>query len=120
MILQITRIRRSSSSILRVYLVAVAVLDPEPQSFILVPVLWPLTQKVGIDPVHFGIITVMGLAIGLITPPVGASLFISCGIARVNLLEGSKAVLPFVVALAALAVLVIFVPAIATWLPSRM
>lgn len=52
------------------------------------PVLCPLTQKVGIDPIHFGVVTVMGLAIGLITPPVGASLFVSCGIAKVNLLEG--------------------------------
>ena len=106
--------------ILALYLTAGTVLDLGAAIIILVPVLWPLTQQVGIDPVHFGVVTVMGLAIGLITPPVGASLFVSCGIAKVNLLEGSKAVLPFVLALTALTVLVIFVPGIATWLPSRM
>jgi C4-dicarboxylate transporter DctM subunit len=106
--------------ILAVYLIAGAVLDLGAAIIILVPVLYPLTQQVGIDPVHFGIVTVMGLAIGLITPPVGASLFVTCGIARVNLMQGSRAVLPFVVALTVVTVLVILVPGIATWLPSRM
>ncbi|MBP0438287.1 TRAP transporter large permease [Tianweitania sediminis] len=106
--------------ILMVYLIAGAVLDLGAAIIILVPVLYPLTQQVGIDPIHFGIVTVMGLAIGLITPPVGASLFVTCGIARVNLMQGSKAVLPFVVALTAVTLLVILVPGIATWLPSRM
>lgn len=106
--------------ILALYLVGGTVLDLGAAIIIFVPVLWPLTQQVGIDPIHFGIVTVLGLAIGLITPPVGASLFVSCGIAKVNLLDGSKAVLPFVVALAMLAVVIIFVPEIVTWLPSRM
>lgn len=106
--------------ILLVYLIAGAVLDLGAAIIILVPVLLPLTQQVGIDPIHFGIVTVMGLAIGLITPPVGASLFVTCGIARINLMQGSKAVLPFVIALTALTILVILVPGIATYLPSRM
>ncbi|GGA78359.1 ABC transporter permease [Nitratireductor aestuarii] len=106
--------------ILAVYLCAGTVLDLGAAIIILVPVLYPLTKQVGIDPIHFGIVTVMGLAIGLITPPVGASLFVTCGIAKVNLMQGSKAVLPYVVALTALTILIVLVPGIATWLPSRM
>jgi len=106
--------------ILAVYLCAGTVLDLGAAIIILVPVLYPLTKQVGIDPIHFGIVTVMGLAIGLITPPVGASLFVTCGIAKVNLMQGSKAVLPYVVALTVLTILIVLVPGIATWLPSRM
>ncbi|HEV7254025.1 MAG TPA: TRAP transporter large permease [Mesorhizobium sp.] len=106
--------------ILLVYLAAGTVLDLGAAIIILVPVLWPITQQAGIDPIHFGIVTVMGLAIGLVTPPVGASLFVTCGIARVNLVQGARAVLPFVLALVAVVVTIIFVPEIATWLPSRM
>jgi C4-dicarboxylate transporter DctM subunit len=103
--------------ILCVYLVAGMLLDLGANIIILVPVLWPLVKKLEIDPVQFGIVTVLGLAIGLITPPVGASLFVTCGIARANLLDGSKAALPFIVALLAVTLLIIFVPAVATWLP---
>jgi C4-dicarboxylate transporter DctM subunit len=100
-----------------VYLLAGMLLDLGANIIILVPVLWPVTQKLGIDPVQFGIVTIVGLAIGLITPPVGASLFVTCGIAKANLIEGSRAAAPFILALIAVVVLIIFVPGIATWLP---
>ncbi|WP_439500318.1 TRAP transporter large permease [Bosea sp. (in: a-proteobacteria)] len=103
--------------ILCVYLIAGMLLDLGANIIILVPVLWPLVKKLEIDPVQFGIVTVLGLAIGLITPPVGASLFVTCGIARTNLLDGSKAALPFIIALLAVTLLIIFVPGVATWLP---
>lgn len=106
--------------ILFVYLAAGMVLDLGAAIIILVPVLWPVTQQAGIDPIHFGILTVLSLAIGLITPPVGASLFVTCGIAKVDLVQGARAVLPFVLALIAVVVAIIFLPGIATWLPSRM
>lgn len=79
--------------------------------------LFPVTQALGVDPVAFGLITVMALAIGLVTPPVGACLFITCGIARVPLSAASRAALPFVAALTLVVVLVIFFPGLATWLP---
>ncbi|WP_159712060.1 TRAP transporter large permease [Geminicoccus flavidas] len=103
-----------------VYLFAGMILDLGASIIILVPVLWPVTQTLGIDPIQFGVVTVVGLAIGLVTPPVGASLFVTCGIARCNLVQGSTAVLPFVVALILLVIAIIFFPGIATWLPSRM
>jgi C4-dicarboxylate transporter DctM subunit len=103
--------------ILGVYLIAGMFLDLGANVIILVPVLWPLIRSLQIDPVQFGIVTVLGLSIGLITPPVGASLFVTCGIAKANLLDGSKAVLPFIAALLLVTVLIIFFPGIATWLP---
>lgn len=103
--------------ILGVYLVAGMLLDLGANIIILVPVLWPLTRQVGIDPVQFGIVTVVGLSIGLITPPVGASLFVTCGIAKTNLLDGSRAAAPFILALLAVVLAIIFVPGLATWLP---
>ncbi len=100
--------------ILALYLVAGMLLDLGANIIILVPVLWPLIQKIGIDPIQFGIVTVLGLSIGLITPPVGASLFVTCGIAKTSLVAGSREVLPFVLGLTLLAVLIIFFPVLAT------
>jgi C4-dicarboxylate transporter DctM subunit len=104
--------------ILAVYLVAGCFLDLGANIIILVPVLFPVTQALGIDPVAFGVITVIGLAIGLVTPPVGACLFIACGIARVPLSAASRATLPFIAALALVVVALIFLPGLATWLPN--
>ena len=103
--------------ILGVYLIAGMFLDLGANIIILVPVLWPLVRSLQIDPVQFGIVTVLGLSIGLITPPVGASLFVTCGIAKTNLLDGSRAVLPFIAALILVTLLIIFFPSVATWLP---
>jgi C4-dicarboxylate transporter DctM subunit len=103
-----------------VYLIAGCFLDLGANIIILVPVLYPVTQALGIDPVAFGVITVVALAIGLVTPPVGACLFIACGIARVPLAAASWAALPFIAALLLVVVLLIFFPGLATWLPYQM
>ena len=100
------------------YLLAGMVLDLGANIIILVPVLAPVAAAVGLDPVHFGIITVMSLAMGLITPPVGVCLFVACGISGTPLLVGSKAVLPYLAAILAVLTLIILVPDIALWLPS--
>ena len=99
------------------YLLAGMVLDLGANIIILVPVLAPVAAAVGLDPVHFGIITVMSLAIGLVTPPVGVCLFVACGISGTPLLQGSKAVLPYLAAILAVLALVIAVPGLALWLP---
>ena len=65
----------------------------------------------------FGIVTILALSIGLVTPPVGSSLFICCGIARVPLLDASRAALPCVITLTLLTIAIAFFPSIATWLP---
>ncbi|MBC7799592.1 MAG: TRAP transporter large permease [Gemmatimonadaceae bacterium] len=106
-------------AIVALYLLAGTVIDLGAGIIILVPVLFPVTQALGVDPVAFGIITVLALAIGLVTPPVGSSLFICCGIARVPLMAASRAALPYVAALTLVTVAIVFFPEIATWLPQQ-
>jgi C4-dicarboxylate transporter DctM subunit len=72
---------------------------------ILTPVLLPLMLKIGVDPLHFGVILVLNLVIGLTTPPVGVCLFVACAIGQTNLERLSRAILPFLVA--SIAVLII-------------
>lgn len=104
-------------AIVALYLAAGTVIDLGAGIIILVPVLFPVTQALGIDPVAFGTITVLALAIGLVTPPVGSSLFICCGIARVPLMAASGAALPYIAALTLVTVAIVFFPGLATWLP---
>ena len=65
---------------------------------ILTPVLLPLMKQIGVDPLHFGVILVLNLVIGLTTPPVGVCLFIACSIGETNLERLSRAILPFLLA----------------------
>jgi C4-dicarboxylate transporter DctM subunit len=72
---------------------------------ILTPVLLPLMLKIGVDPLHFGVILVLNLVIGLTTPPVGVCLFVACALGQTTLERLSRAILPFLVA--SIAVLII-------------
>ncbi|WP_019849280.1 TRAP transporter large permease subunit [Desulfitobacterium sp. PCE1] len=83
---------------------------------ILTPILLPIATKVGIDPIHFGIIMVVNLAIGFITPPVGVNLFVSSGIAKLKIEEIAKAVVPFLLAMIAVLLLITYVPSISMFL----
>jgi TRAP transporter, DctM subunit len=91
-------------------------LDPVPAIIIITPVLLPAALSYGIDPVHFGVVTVLTLTLGLATPPVGASLFVAMSISKVPMARLSIAVIPFLVALLALTVLITFVPQTYNWL----
>lgn len=84
---------------------------------ILTPVLLPLVTGLGIDPVHFGVIIVLNLMVGLITPPIGLTLFITAGIARINVTEVIGEIPPFIVALGAVLLLVTYAPSLFMWLP---
>lgn len=106
--------------ILLLYLVAGAILDLGANIIILVPILYPATRELGIDPIQFGVVTIVGLSIGLVTPPVGACLFVASSIARVSILRAARATFPFIGAALAIVVLIALIPAIATWLPARM
>ena len=83
----------------------------------LVPVLYPIALALGVDPVHFGVVVVLNLCIGLITPPVGLCLNIACMIARSPLERGSVAILPFLAAALAVLLLVTLVPQASLLLP---
>lgn len=100
------------------YLVAGMILDLGANIIILVPVLYPTIKMLHIDPVHFGIVTIMSLAMGLVTPPVGVCLFVACGISKISILEASKAILPYLAAILVIIILIILVPGVALWLPN--
>ncbi|GHE21814.1 TRAP transporter large permease [Halomonas urumqiensis] len=87
---------------------------------LVVPIFTPIAQQLGIDMVHFGVITVVALAIGMATPPVGITLFATCSISGVSIGELSRMVLPFLVTLIACLMLLAFVPLLSTWLPGLM
>ncbi|HLL20213.1 MAG TPA: TRAP transporter large permease subunit, partial [Rubrivivax sp.] len=89
-------------------------LDFTPTVLILTPVLMPLVLKAGIDPVYFGVLFIMNNAIGLITPPVGTVLNVVCGVARINMDDAFKGVLPFLLAQLAVLLLLVFIPEIVT------
>jgi C4-dicarboxylate transporter DctM subunit len=84
---------------------------------ILAPLLLGVVLQLGVDPVHFGLIMVLNLAIGFVTPPVGVNLFVACGITRVDFLSLSRNAIPFVTAMILALLAVTFIPAITLWLP---
>ena len=83
----------------------------------LVPLLLPLATAVGVNPLHFGIIMVVNLAIGLITPPVGLDLFVACNIAKINISDIVKALLPLLVATLVALMLITYIPEISLCIP---
>ena len=85
---------------------------------LLVPILMPLVRSLGIDPVHFGVVFTLNLMIGLVTPPVGMSMFISCRIADIGIGEYAREVAPFLLALLAVLLVVTLVPGVALFLPN--
>lgn len=97
--------------------VAGMVMEPTPILLIAVPMVYPLVQTVGIDPVHFGVVVVLNLVIGVTTPPIGMILFIMMDVAKVSLRELVTQMLPFYVPLLLLLFLVIVVPGLTTFLP---
>ncbi|MBL8696722.1 MAG: TRAP transporter large permease [Alphaproteobacteria bacterium] len=86
---------------------------------LLTPILVPVVVKVGVDPVHFGLIMVLNLTIGGVTPPVGTLMFTTCAILRVPLEAFTREALPFIGAMLLVLMLVTYVPGLALWLPNR-
>ena len=99
-------------------LVLGTLMDMAPLILILTPILMPVITGIGVDPVHFGMIMLVNLGIGLITPPVGAVLFVGAAIGKVTIENTVKALFPFYVALFMVLLAVTYIPAISLWLPS--
>jgi tripartite ATP-independent transporter DctM subunit len=87
---------------------------------VLVPILAPVAATLGIDPIHFALVVVLNLMIGLLTPPMGLCLFVVDGIARVGLPALMRQIWPFLVAELVILGLVTFIPGLSTWLPRRL
>jgi tripartite ATP-independent transporter DctM subunit len=93
-------------------------MDLAPMLLICTPIFMPVILKLGIDPIHFGIIMILNLGIGLITPPVGPTLFVGCAIGKVTMEEVSRELWPFYAAMCLALLIVTYVPALSLWLPS--
>jgi len=93
-------------------------IDQTPAIIMLVPVLLPLAHELGIHMIHLGVIVVINLSFGLITPPVGTSLFVGCRIANLPITAVVRPMLPFLPIMIAVLFLVTYVPAIIMWLPT--
>lgn len=114
----------SNNPILILLMINVALLilgtfmDMSPLIVITTPIFLPVAQAFGVDPVHFGIILILNLGIGLCTPPVGAVLFVGCAVGRISIWEAVRSIWPFYFAALITLMLVTYIPALSLWLPA--
>ncbi|MBI2207769.1 MAG: TRAP transporter large permease [Candidatus Rokubacteria bacterium] len=101
-----------------VFVLLGCVVDTVPILLVFVPLLMPTVKALGIDPVHFGVVTVFNLLIGLITPPYGLTMYLLCRISGISLAEFWRYAWPIFTAMVFSLMLVTFIPALTTWLPS--
>jgi tripartite ATP-independent transporter DctM subunit len=101
-------------------LVLGTMMDMAPLILILTPILLPVVKTLGVDPVHFGMIMMVNLGIGLITPPVGTVLFVGSAVAGLPIEKVVRALYPFFVAMCLVLLMVTYIPAISLWLPGVM
>lgn len=95
-----------------------APMDMAPMILIMTPILLPVVQSFGMDPVHFGIVLILNAGIGLLTPPVGTVLFVGSAIGKVTIEQATKAMLPFFYALLIVLLIITYIPEVTMWLPS--
>jgi C4-dicarboxylate transporter, DctM subunit len=93
-------------------------MEPSGLLLIVAPVVFPIAMELGIDPIHLGIIMVVNMEIGMITPPIGLNLFVTSGITGMSLTQVVKAAFPFVTVLFVFLIIVTYVPWLSTWLPN--
>ena len=99
-------------------LLAGNVMEPSSIVLIMAPILFPVAMKLGIDPVHFGILIVVNMEVGMCHPPVGLNLYVASGITKMGITELTVAVWPWLLTMLAFLVLVTYVPQISLWLPN--
>jgi C4-dicarboxylate transporter DctM subunit len=101
-------------------LIAGNFMEPTGIILILAPILFPIATHLGIDPIHLGIIMVVNLEIGMVTPPVGLNLFVTSGITGMSIMQVVRAALPWLSVLLLFLVLVTYVPQLSIWLPGKL
>ncbi|MFT9495061.1 TRAP transporter large permease [Anaerosolibacter sp.] len=101
-----------------ILLILGCIMDMAPIILIATPILLPIATSIGIDPIQFGIMLVLNCGIGLLTPPVGAVLFIGSAVSKVSMERVVKATLPFYVCMIITLILITFIPGISLWIPS--
>ncbi len=95
-------------------------MEPSGLLIIVAPLVFPIAMELGIDPIHLGIIMVVNMEIGMITPPVGLNLFVTSGVAGMPMMSVVRAALPFLGVMFIFLIMVTYIPAISTWLPTLM
>ncbi|WP_237392273.1 TRAP transporter large permease [Aurantiacibacter rhizosphaerae] len=95
-------------------------MEPSGLIVIVAPLVFPIAMQLGIDPIHLGIIMVVNMEIGMITPPVGLNLFVTSGVANMSMLAVVKAALPWLGVLVIFLIMVTYIPILSTWLPTMM
>jgi C4-dicarboxylate transporter DctM subunit len=98
-------------------LLAGNVMEPSSIVLIMAPILFPVAQKLGIDPIHFGVLIVINMEVGMCHPPVGLNLYVASGITRMGISELTVAVAPWLIAMLGFMLLITYVPQISLWLP---
>ena len=93
-------------------------MDITPAVLIFTPIFLPVVTRLGVDPVHFGIIMVLNLCIGLCTPPVGSVLFVGCSVAKIRISEVIRPLLPLFAVMILALLMVTFIPSLSLWLPA--
>jgi C4-dicarboxylate transporter, DctM subunit len=93
-------------------------IEPLPGVMVLVPILAPVAAKLGVDPIHFAMIVIFNLTLGMITPPVGGLLFVTSNVSRVPLNDLVRELKPFLLAHGIILVMLTFIPSLSTWLPA--
>ncbi|HEX6338794.1 MAG TPA: TRAP transporter large permease subunit, partial [Jiangellaceae bacterium] len=97
-----------------------AIIEPTSALVLSVPILLPVAVEFGVDPVHFGVIAVLNLMIGLLTPPMGGVLYVLSSVTRISVADVFRGVAPFLVPLLLVLGIVTFAPGLVLWLPGRL
>ncbi|MCF7688207.1 MAG: TRAP transporter large permease [Cephaloticoccus sp.] len=100
-----------------ILLVVGTFMDMTPAVLIFTPIFLPVVAKFGMDPIHFGLVLIFNLCIGLCTPPVGSVLFVGCGVSQTTIARVWRPLMPFFVIMLVVLLLVTFIPALSLWLP---
>ena len=98
-------------------LLAGNVMEPSSIILILAPILFPVAMKLGIDPIHFGVLITVNMEVGMCHPPVGLNLYVASGITKMGISELTLAVMPWLIAMIGFMLLITYVPIISLWLP---
>ena len=103
-----------------ILLIAGNFMEPTGIILILAPIFFPIASHLGIDPIHLGVIMVVNMEIGMVTPPVGLNLFVTAGVTGMNLVQVTKAALPWLMVLLVFLVMITYIPQITLFLPDLM
>lgn len=118
LLMQISHNKYMVLLILNIFLLMIGVfMDITPAVLIFTPIFLPVVKLLGLDPIHFGIIIVLNLCVGLCTPPVGTVLFVGCSVGKVSINEVIKPLLPLFAVMVLILLLVTYLPVLSLWLP---